>query len=334
MATNPLFIDAVAGAPAYNGLSYRLGLSALLTGPSAGQIFSGVRGGNVTVVGTAITIAPLNYVINGLNSPGAEGIYFGSFQTGDADLSKTLTAPHSTLDRVDRILVHVYNNVLDSSGFNKGAIEYQVGTPGSGAPTLPTGSVAEIALISVPHTGAGSPVVTMTAKPPVAAGGARPGSTSGDLEIYHIPTGTWKRVAQDVGAHFQGGYDPGGASSITNNTWTSMPITNTVSNSRVTLVGGNSLRIDEAGLYQCNGSVRLNTGTASGTGRSRFSVNGVEKRQFNSPLTANSLVLPISCQLRLAVNDVLRFEVQQDQGSGRLFSNGEIWNYIDIARVS
>jgi hypothetical protein len=334
MATNPLFIEANAGAPAYNSASYRQGLSALLAGPSAVQIFSGVRGGTVTVVGTAITIAPLSYVLNGGTAPGSEGAYFGAFIAGDADLSKTLTAAHATLDRIDRILVRVYNHDLDGSGLRRQNVEYQVGTAGSGAPTLPTGSVYEIALISVPHSGGGSPSVTMTARPPVAAGGARPGTTAGDLEIYDITTSTWKRVAQTVGAHFEGGYDPGTSSSIANNTWTSMPITNTVTSSRVTLTGGNSLVINEAGLYQCNGSVRLNTGTASGTGRSRFSVNGTEKRQYNSPLTASSLVLPVSCQLRLNVADVLRFEVQQDQGSARLFSNGEIWNYIDIARIS
>lgn len=337
MATNPLFIEASAGAPAYTSGSYRQGLSALLAGPSPVQIFSGVRCGTITVVGAAITIpAPVSYVLNGGNAPGSEGFYAGAFISGDTDLSKTLTAAHATLDRIDRILVRVYNTDLDSSTFRRQNIEYQVGTPASSpvAPTLPTGSVYEIALISVPHSGGGSPSVTMTAKPPVAAGGARPGSTAGDLEIYDVTTGTWKRVYQAVGAHFEGGYDPGTPSSIANNTWVSMPITNVSTSSRVTLTGGNSLVINEAGLYQCNGSVRISTGTASGTGRSRFSVNGVEKRQYNSPLTASSITLPLSCQLRLAVSDVLRFEVQQDQGTGRLFSNGEIWNFIDIARVS
>lgn len=334
MATNPLFIEANAGAPAYNSASYRQGMSALLAGPSAVQVFSGVRGGNVTVVGTAITIAPLSYVLNGLNAPGSEGAYFGSFIAGDADLSKTLTAAHATLDRVDRILIHVYNHDLDSSGLRRQNVEYQVGTAGSGAPTLPPGSVAEIALITVPHTGGGSPSVTMTAHPPVAAGGARPGSTAGDLEIYDVTTSTWKRVAQTVGAHFQGGYDPGTSSSIANNTWTSMPITNVVSSSRVTLVSGNSLRIDEAGLYQCNGQVRLNTGTASGTGWSRFSVNGVEMKQNPMVLIAGAMTIPLSCQLRLAASDVLRFEVFQGQGSARLFFNGVLFNFIDIARIS
>jgi hypothetical protein len=333
--TNPLFIDASSGAPAYNAASYRLGLSALLAGPSAAQIFSGVRGGTVTVVGTAITIQPLTYVLNGGNTPGSEGFYAGAFLTGDAELSKTLTAAHATLDRIDRISVKVYNHDLDSSGFRKQTIEYQVGTPAS-TPSAPTAlpNAYEIALISVPHSGGGSPSVTMTARPPVAAGGARPGTTAGDIEIYDITTGTWKRVAESVGAHFQGGYDPGTASSIANNTWTPMPITDVVSSSRVTLVGSNSFRIDEAGLYQCNGQVRLNTGTASGTGWVRFSVNGVEKKQNPVVLTANAMTLALSCQLRLNAADVLRFEVQQGQGSSRLFFNGVLWNYVDIARVS
>lgn len=337
MTTKPLRLDYDAGAgPTYNGIDDRQADTVLFAGPSAGQVFSGVVGGTVSVVGTAITIAPLEYIMNGGSAPGSEGVYRGVFLAGDsANLSKTLTAAHATLDRIDTIRVRVYNHNADGSGRREHVIEYQAGTPASSPvkPALPVTSY-EIATILVPHSGGGSPAVTMLAKPPTSLGGARPGSTSGDLEIYNFATGTWTRVAQSVGAHFEGGYDPGTSSSIANNTWTPMPITDVVSTSRVTLVSSNSLRIDEAGLYQCNGSVRLNTGTASGTGRSRFTVNGTEKRQYNSPLIAGSLVLPISCNLRLNANDVLRFEVFQDQGSARLFSNGVSWNFIDIARVS
>lgn len=336
MATNPLFIDASAGAPAYSAASYRQGLSALLAGPSAVQVFSGVRGGVVSVIGTAITIQPLSYVLNGGNAPGSEGFYSGAFLSGDADLSKTLTAAHATLDRIDRILVKVYNHDLDGSGLRRQNVEYQVGTAASSpvAPTLPTNAV-EIALISVPHSGGGSPVVNMTARPPIAAGGARPGTTAGDLEIYDITTSTYKRVAQTVGAHFQGGYNPGAPSSIANATFIPMPITDVVSSSRVTLVASNSLRIDEAGLYQCNGSVRIDTGSAAGIGHARFTVNGVEKkRNLNKMTAADALTVPVSCQLRFNAADVLKFEVFQDQGSARLFSNGVTWNFIDIARIS
>jgi hypothetical protein len=174
----------------------------------------------------------------------------------------------------------------------------------------------------------------MTARPPIAAGGARPGTTAGDLEIFDPSAGVWRRVYQSGPAHFRGSYDPETPSTILNNTWIPMPITDVDSTSRVTLVGGNSLRIEEAGTYQCNGQVRFDTGVAAGTGlRCRFTVNGVEKRQFPHPPTVSAVALALSCQFDFAVSDVLKFEVHQDQGSSRLFNLNEVWNFVDIARV-
>jgi hypothetical protein len=333
--TDPLYIDASGGAPAYGAQEYRQGDTAIFAGPSSGQVFSGVRGGLVSVVGTTITIAPLTYILNGGNAPGSEGVYRGVFLAGDTggNLSKTLTAAHSTLDRIDQIRVRVYNHDVDGSGRREHVIEYQAGTAGSGTPpTLPANSY-EIARIAVPHTGAGAPSVTMTAKPPVAAGGARPDGNGG-LEIYDFSTGTWKRVWETEGAFFTGGYDPVSSVGIANNTWLPMPITAGWDSSRVTLVGSNSLRIDEAGRFLCDAQVRIAAGSGSGTGRCRFTVNGAEVRQYNNPLGASALTLPLSCQLPLNVNDVLRFEVQQDSGGTRVFSNGVVWNFLDIARVS
>jgi hypothetical protein len=184
----------------------------------------------------------------------------------------------------------------------------------------------------VPVSGAATFVPNPDTQYAMAGGAVTDGA--GGLEIYDLTTTTWRRVWEPVPAHFSGGYDPGTASSITDNTWIPMPITDTISNSRVTLVGGNSLRIDEAGLYQCNGSVRIGAGTAAGSGRSRFTVNAVEKRHNTQAMSAASaLTLPIACQLRLNLNDVVRFEVLQDQGTGRLFSNGVFWNFIDIAKI-
>jgi hypothetical protein len=336
MATDPLYLDLDGGlGPSYGAQEYRQGDTALLAGPSAGQVFSGVRGGVVSVVGTTITIQPLSYVLNGGNAPGSEGVYRGVFLSGDtANLSKTLTAAHATLDRIDQIRVRVYNHNLDASGRREHVIEYQAGTAGSGVgPTLPANSY-EIAKINVPHSGGGAPVVVMTANPPVAAGGARPNG-SGGLEIYDIVSATWKRVYESAGARFMGGYDPGVASNIANATWIPMPITAVEASSRVTLTGGNKLVINETGTYQCNGSVRVGTGTAAGTGIfARFSVNTVEKRTVPNPPTTSSVHLQLGCVLDLVAGDELRFEVYQDQGSARAFQLSTLWNRIDIARVS
>lgn len=335
--TDPLLLDYDGGlGPAYGAEETRQGDAVIFSGPSAGQVFSGAVGGVVTVVGSTITIQPLAYIINGSSAPGVEGVYRGLFVAGDtANLSKALNAAHATLDRIDSIRVHVYNHNRDGSNRREHVIEYQAGTPASTPvkPTLPASSY-ELATIFVPYTGAGSPAVTLLAKPPTGMGGARPGTTTGDLEIYDPVSGTWKRVAQTVGAHFMGGYDPGVTSGITVNTWVPLPITATESSSRVTLVGGNSLRIDEAGLYQCDGRVQITGGTASGTIRLAWWVNGVEKREWPIPATTAAMPLSLSCKLRLNAADVLELKVRQETGAGRNFVNGVIYNYMDIARVS
>lgn len=337
--TDPLFLDLDGGlGPTYLGQEYRQGFTTMYAGPSAGQVFSGVRGGAVSVVGTAITIQPLTYVINGGSTPGTEGVYFGQFVTGDSDLSKTLTAAHATLARIDSVRVRVYNHNADGSGQRRHAIEYVAGTPASSpsAPSLPVSSV-ELARINVPASGGGSPVVVPMARAYTGQGGARPDAASGStgLEIYDPANSAWRRVYEPVGAHFMGGYDPGVASNIANNTWIPMPITAVESADRVTLTGGNRLVINEAGLYDCNGSVRVAAGTSAGTGLyARFSVNGVEKRTAPNPPTTAIVFLQLGCKLRLNAGDELRFEVFQDSGVARGFSLSTLWNRIDIARVS
>lgn len=326
--------DATSGGPTLTAAERRRIDAGLYTGPSGAQVFGGYRGGAVTLVGSAATIAPLTFVAQGSVSA-TQGAFRGAFVAGDTELSKTLSAAHASLTRFDALDIKVYDHEADGSGLRGADIILTAGTP-SGTPAAPTvaGTTVRMGYFNVPPSGGGAATfVPATGSRYTSVGGARPGTTAGDLEIYHPDDAVWRRVYETVPAHFSGGYDPGVASSITNNTWTPVPITDVVSNSRVTLVSGNSLRIDEAGLYQCNGQTRLGTGTASGTGRSRFSVNTVEKRQYNAPLTANSLALPLSCQLRLDAADVLRFEVQQDQGSGRLFANGVNYNFIDIARI-
>jgi len=62
-------------------------------------------------------------------------------------------------------------------------------------------------------------------------------------------------------------------------------------------------------------------------------VNGSEKRRYDAPVTTQSISLPLGCNLRLAVNDVLKFEVIHDQGTSRLFVNGVNYNFIDIAKI-
>jgi hypothetical protein len=330
--------DATSGGPLLTAQERRQIDAGLYSGPG-GQVFSGYRGGVVSISGSAVTIAPVTFVIQGTGTGttpiATQGAYRGSFPSGTAELSKTLAAPHASLTRWDALDIRVYDHEADSSGLRGADIIYTAGTanstPSVGLPAVLPNSV-RMGHFVVPVSGAATFVPDPDTQYAMAGGAVTDGA--GGLEIYDLTTTTWRRVWEPVPAHFSGGYDPGTPSSISNNTWVPMPVTDVVSSSRVTLVGGNSLRIDEAGLYQCNGSVRIAAGTAAGSGRSRFTVNAVEKRINPQAMSAASAItLPLSCQLRMNVNDVLRFEVQQDQGTGRLFVNGTQYNFIDIAKI-
>jgi hypothetical protein len=333
--------DAVSGGPVLTAQERRQIETGLYNGSAGGTVFSGYRGGAVGIVGTAVTIQPVTFVIQGTGTGTSpvltQGCYRGAFPSGSAELAKTLNAPHASLVRWDALDIRVYDHEVDASGLRGADIIYTAGTanatPATGLPAALPNSI-RMGHFVVPQSGGGAATFVPDAGSQYAmAGGARTDG-SGGLEIYDLATTTWRRVYEPVPAHFAGGYDPGAPSSIADNTWIALPITTTVTNSRVTLVSGNSLRIDEAGLYQCNGQTRIGTGSAAGTGiRVRFSVNAVEKRRYDAPVTAQSISLPLSCQLRLAVNDVVKFEVIQDQGSARLWVNGDKYNFIDIAKT-
>ena len=332
--------DAGSGGPVLTAQERRQIETGMYNGSAAGSVFSGYRGGSVGIVGSAVTIQPITFVIQGTGTGTTpvltQGCYRGAFPSGSAELSKTLTAAHASLVRWDALDIRVFDHEVDASGSRGADIIYTAGTanatPSIGLPAALPNSI-RMGHFVVPQSGGGAATFVPDAGSQYAmAGGAR-SNGSGGLEIYDLTASAWRRIYESGPARFSGGYNPGVASGVTNNTWIPMPITDTIAASRVVLVGSNSLRIDEAGLYQCSGQVRLDTGTASGTGRSRFSVNGAEARQYNVGLTTDAVCLPLSCQLQLAAADVLRFEVNQNQGSSRNFSNGTVWNFIDIARI-
>lgn len=174
--TDPLFIDASAGSPAYSSAELRRGFAVDLQ--YNGRVFGarqGVRpGGNAlqtSLAGSTITVRSGNAVVDpGLTT--TQGPYRVSVA---ADFTGTLTAAHATLDRKDITVLRVYDNTEDSSGSRTGVVEYIAGTA-SGTPvepSVPAGSF-RLATIDVPHSGGGSPVVTLNFPWTVAAGGTLP----------------------------------------------------------------------------------------------------------------------------------------------------------------
>ncbi|MEV5138421.1 hypothetical protein AB0K71_05685 [Streptomyces syringium] len=92
--------------------------------------------------------------------------------------STTLTAAHATLDRIDLVYLRIWDTDVDASGLRQADGVYLAGTPSS-TPVAPTPAGTQIymplATITVPHSGGGSPSVSLTVRPvTVAPGGILP----------------------------------------------------------------------------------------------------------------------------------------------------------------
>lgn len=143
---------------------------------------SGIRPGSggygVTVSGTTITVTTGVMIVAG---PTGEGVYRCPLAS---DFTLTLTAAHATLSRVDLVYLRVWDNDLDGTGLYKFEPVYLAGVASStpSAPTIPSGQTGiELATISVPPSGGGSPSVSQTIRPyTVAPGGILPASTAPD----------------------------------------------------------------------------------------------------------------------------------------------------------
>lgn len=133
---------------------------------------SGVRPGDpgltVTLAGSTINcsagVAAVAYA--------GQGIYRCAFPSSVSP--GTLTAAHATLDRIDLVYLRVWDTSVDASGLNKGDIVYLAGTPSSTpAAPVPSGTqiYMQLATITVPHSGGGSPSVSTSVRPYTAAPG-------------------------------------------------------------------------------------------------------------------------------------------------------------------
>jgi hypothetical protein len=180
MTITCLPIDAAAGAPAYTAQNTRQAFSGLLYNGTSRALGaqSGIAAGHQPVLSaTSATwsVGAGAFIIDAAFTT-TQAPYLVS---NDQAVTGSMTAAHATLDRYDSLYLQVNDTAIDSSGSRNGAIGYTAGTASS-TPTVPAVPARSILIgyIFVPHSGAGSPSVTMyLATSPVAAGGVLPVSS-------------------------------------------------------------------------------------------------------------------------------------------------------------
>lgn len=157
-----LWMNASGGVPAYNARELRAGL-AMFTQFDGGPMISsrmGVRPGGdqlkVSLSGSTI-LANAGVCVVFPGGASESGPYICGFTT--TQTVGTLTAAHATLVRVDIVYVKVYDTDEDGSGQRTAVVEKLDGTPGSGQPATPAGTLL-LASINVPQSGGGAATVT------------------------------------------------------------------------------------------------------------------------------------------------------------------------------
>lgn len=129
----------------------------------------------VSVSGLTVTVQDLNCVVQTSGST-TRGAYLAAIPSSQ----HVLATAHASLTRVDLLVAEVLDTVADASGdLIPGRTRVIQGTPGSGAPATPSGSL-EIATFSIPAA-SGTATPTVVAPFTVAAGGILPVRVSGDL---------------------------------------------------------------------------------------------------------------------------------------------------------
>lgn len=189
----------VATDPAWlSGLSYdqlevrKMDAVMMMANGTAGGARAGQRPGDtglaVTLSGTTVNVSA------GAGSAWRTGQGLYRYQLA-ATSPGSLAAAHASLTRIDLVYVRVWDNSVDSSGFNKADTVYLAGTAGSGV--APTPGATEIytvlATITVPSTaggGTGAATVSTTARNvTVAPGGILPVTSSTDIATSGYYTG-------------------------------------------------------------------------------------------------------------------------------------------------
>ncbi|WP_432114011.1 hypothetical protein [Streptomyces sp. S1] len=182
MAVNPTWIDNVS----MTGFGLRRSDSVLTMHSGAALsarsgIVPGTGGLAVSLSGSTITIGA-----------GVALVYYpgeGVFRVPMVSSStRTLTAAHATLPRIDLVYLRVWCHSVDASGLNEADVVYLPGTASS-TPTAPVPAGTQIymplATINVPASGGGSPTVSTAVRPyTVAPGGILPLQTVAPSPAY------------------------------------------------------------------------------------------------------------------------------------------------------
>lgn len=129
----------------------------------------------VSVSGLTVTVQDLNCVVQTSGSTTR-----GGYLVAIPSSQHLLATAHASLTRVDLLVAEVLDTVADASGdLIPGRTRIIQGTPGSGAPGVPNGSL-EIATFSIPAA-SGTATPTVVAPFTVAAGGILPVRTAAEL---------------------------------------------------------------------------------------------------------------------------------------------------------
>jgi hypothetical protein len=198
MAVTVYAVNAVAGAPLYNGRQARQTASVFLAGATAARPLgsrSGVRPGTST---TTITATSTTWTVGShagaldLETSVDAGSYTYSVDSSAPGLpTGAVTAAHATLARIDRVYAQV-NDPAESDGSATPSVLflYLAGVAGSGTPPttgIPARSIP-YARINVPASGGGAPTVIFEAPYAVAAGAIVPVRNAAELAA--LPAGS------------------------------------------------------------------------------------------------------------------------------------------------
>lgn len=340
----------------------RLGLTAFTGAPTTslsrpGGVVPGY-GGQLAVTqnsptGMSVQVATGAGLLPGSVSP-TQGSYLA---VNDAAIAVTLSASHSTLDRIDVVVMRVRDDDYgDAIGTVGGAIEVVTGTPGSPptAPGIPANSV-RLATIAVTH-GSSSVLngnITDGRYWQVATGGVHPCASTDrpagpylGMKIYEINTGFeltwngsgWKYVPfRPATVHLT----RNAVQSIPTSVLT--PVSFTVNQRSTAFVVSlpHTVFTIPAGL-EGEYDVKFWASFAASTGGAQriaqlFLNAAILVEDRRAPVTGLGGTLPTTCggatSVYLTAGDQLSLKVWQDSG-GALNLDGQAWPRLTITRTS
>jgi hypothetical protein len=214
-----LGINASGGTPSYAALNFRQALSSLFKNGTTRVLGgrSGYTPGRLPATLTITGSGPYTWTISAFAAyidPAFTTTQAGYACSSDANNTGTLTTPDATNPRIDILYATVNDTDIDSSTLRSFTVNYLAGTAAA-SPTQPATPVRSflLAVINVPHTGAGTPTITVNPTYAVAAGGILPTASSaaypataveGDYvddaalnALLRFDGAAWRNIAQD-----------------------------------------------------------------------------------------------------------------------------------------